>query len=46
MDTADRAEPEVADLRKGRLQDKIAALKEQMQRLKRLEAQIHLHRQR
>ena len=40
MDTADRAEPEVAELKKGRLQDKIAALKEQMQRLKMLEAQM------
>ena len=30
MDTADRAEPEVAALKKGRLQDKIAALKQQM----------------
>jgi transposase len=40
MDTADRAEPEVAQLKKGRLQDKIAALKEQMQQLKALEAQM------
>jgi len=40
MDTADRAEPEVAELRKGRLQEKIATLKEQMQRLKMLEAQM------
>src|SRR5437899_3577034 len=40
MDTADRAEPEVAELKKGRLQDKIAALKEQMQRLKTYEAQM------
>src|SRR4030095_6204095 len=40
MDTADRAEPEVAELKKGRLQDKIAALQEQMQRLKMLEAQM------
>ena len=40
MDTADRAEPEVAELKKGRLQEKIAALKEQMQRLRRLEAQM------
>ena len=40
MDTADRAEPEVAELKKGRLQEKIAALKEQMQRLKMLEAQM------
>jgi transposase len=40
MDTADRAEPEVAELKKGRLQEKIAALKEQMQRLKGLEARM------
>jgi transposase len=40
MDTADRAEPEVAELKKGRLQDKIAALKEQLQRLKALEVQM------
>ena len=40
MDTADRAEPEMAELKKGHLQDKIAALKEQMQRLKVLEAQM------
>jgi hypothetical protein len=40
MDTADRAEAEVAELRKGRLQEKIAALKEQMQRLRMLEAQM------
>jgi hypothetical protein len=40
MDTADRAEPEVAQLRKGRLQEKIAALKEQMQQLKGLEARM------
>ena len=40
MDTADRAEPEVAELKKGRLRDKIAALKEQMQQLKELEAQM------
>ena len=39
MDTADRAEPEVAQLKKGQLQDKIAALKEQMHQLKALEAQ-------
>jgi transposase len=39
MDTADRAEPEVAQLKKDQLQDKIAALKEQMQQLKVLEAQ-------
>jgi len=40
MDTADRAESEVAQLKKGHLQDKIAALKEQMQRLKTFEAQM------
>ena len=40
MDTADRAEPEVAELKKGRLQDKIAALKAQMLQLKRLEAEM------
>jgi hypothetical protein len=40
MDTADRAEPEAAALKKGRLQETIAALKEQMQRLKTLEAQM------
>jgi len=40
MDTADRAEPEVAELKKGRLQEKIAALQEQMLQLKALEAQM------
>ena len=40
MDTADRAEPEVAHLKKGRLQDKIKALQEQMQQLKALEEQM------
>ncbi len=40
MDTADRAEPEAAELKKGRLQEKIAALKEQMLQLKALEAQM------
>jgi transposase len=40
MDTADRAEPEVAELKKGHLREKIAALKEQMQRLKTYEAQM------
>jgi transposase len=40
MDTADRAEPEVAQRKKGRLQDKIAALKEQMRQLKVLEVQM------
>ena len=40
MDSADRAEPEVAELKKGRLQDKIAALKQQMQQLKAIESQM------
>jgi transposase len=41
MDTADRAEPEVAVLKKGRLQDKIDALKQQMEQLKAIEAQMN-----
>jgi transposase len=41
MDTADRAEPEVAALKKGRLQDKIDALKHQMQALQAIEAQMN-----
>jgi transposase len=40
MDTADRAEPERAELKKERLQEKIAALKQQMYQLKQLEAQM------
>src|SRR5437870_8373968 len=40
MDTADRAEPAVAQLKKGQLQDKIAALKDQMQQLKEIEARM------
>jgi transposase len=40
MDTADRAEPEVAEMKKGQLQNKIAALKDQMQQLKVLETQM------
>ncbi len=40
MDTADRAEPEIAQLKKGRLQDKIKALRQQMQQLKALEVQM------
>jgi hypothetical protein len=40
MDTADRAEPEIAELKKKRLQDKIAALKQQMEQLKQLEVQM------
>jgi transposase len=41
MDTADRAEPEVAALKKGRLQDKIDALKRQMEQLKVIEVQMN-----
>ncbi len=41
MDTADRAEPEVAALKKGRLQEKIDALKRQMQQLKAIETQMN-----
>jgi transposase len=41
MDTADRAEPEGAALKKGRLQDKIDALKQQMQTLQAIEAQMN-----
>jgi transposase len=41
MDTADRAEPEVAALKKGRLQEKIEALKQQMQQLKAIETQMN-----
>jgi transposase len=37
MDTADRVEPEMAVLKKGRLQAKIDALKQQMQELQRIE---------
>jgi hypothetical protein len=40
MDTADRAEPEIAELKKERLQEKIAALKQHMHQLKQLEAQM------
>ena len=40
IDTADRAEPEVAAV-KGRLQDKIEALKQQMERLKAIETQMN-----
>jgi len=43
MDTADRSEPELAQLQKGRLQEKIAALKRQMQELKAVEAQLREH---
>jgi transposase len=41
MDTADRQEPEIAKVRTERLQDKIAALKEQMQGLKEIEVQLN-----
>jgi transposase len=41
MDTADRAEPEVAALRKGRLQDKIDALRQQMQELQAIDTRMN-----
>jgi transposase len=41
LDSADRAEPEVAPLKKGHLQGKIAALKEQMRALQAVETQMH-----
>ena len=40
MDTADRQEPEIAEARKARLGEKIETLKEQIKRLKALEAQM------
>ncbi len=40
LDTADRQEPAVAQLRSERLQDKIAGLKEQMKMLKEIEVQL------
>jgi hypothetical protein len=40
MDTADRAEPEVAALKKERLQEKIAALKVQMQKLQKIDIEL------
>ena len=40
MDTADRAEPEVAALKKGRLRDKIETLKAQLSTLQGLEVQM------
>src|ERR1017187_6130510 len=40
MDTADRAEPEVAALKKERLQEKIEALKQRMEELKAVDAQL------
>ena len=45
MDTADRAEPEVAALKKGRLQDKIEALKQQMEQQGDRDADERLARQ-
>jgi len=41
MDTADRQEPAIAKVRTERLQDKIAALKEQMRSLKEIEVQLN-----
>jgi transposase len=40
MDTADRSEPDVAQLKKNRLQEKISALKQQMLELKGLEEKM------
>ncbi len=40
MDTADRAEPEVAKLKKERLQEKIVALKQQMQKLQQFDVEL------
>ena len=40
LDTADRQEPEVKQLRTARLQEKIAGLKEQMQALKEIEVRL------
>jgi transposase len=40
LDTADRQEPEVAQLRAARLQEKIAALKKQMQALQEIAVQL------
>lgn len=41
LDTADRAEPEVAALRTARLQDKIEALKAKVEELKGIEAELN-----
>lgn len=41
LDTADRQEPAVAQVRAERLEDKIAALKTQMQALKEVEVQLN-----
>jgi len=40
MDTADRAEPVVAQAKKARLQDKITALKQRMQQLRKIDRQL------
>ena len=40
LDTADRQQPEIAKARTERLQDKIAALKAQMQKLREMEAKL------
>jgi transposase len=40
MDTADRAELEIAAIKTSRLRDKIAALKQQMEQLKEIEVQL------
>lgn len=40
LDTADRQEPKVAQMRTARLQDKITALKQQMQSLKEIRGQL------
>ena len=40
MDTADRAEPVVAQAKKARLQDKITALKQRMQQLRKINRQL------
>ncbi len=40
MDSADRQEPEVAQLRSGRLKDKIAALKEQMREMQAIKQEL------
>src|SRR5450755_1557421 len=40
MDTADRAEPEIARIKKERLREKIVALKQQMQKLQKLDVQL------
>src|SRR5437867_11490791 len=40
MDTADRAEPAIAEVKTARLRDKIAALKQQMQQLKEIDTRM------